>query len=154
MGTDTQDPKLLRSTYLASIFSGIAHSNTQLGACYAIATAANNLSQLNFDTTLTIVLPHLLEYNLTASAAKYVHIARALEEETADITVIEAAIKAVEKIRKIIVELKIPERLSEFGVKKADLSRIAQQASQNPLLLNSPRDLDKSELEAILIASF
>ena len=62
--------------------------------------------------------PYIMEYNLTTSANKYVMIARALDEDTSDISVIEAAIKAVEGIRKIYIELKIPPRLSEYEVKK------------------------------------
>ncbi|HQI19884.1 MAG TPA: iron-containing alcohol dehydrogenase, partial [Leptospiraceae bacterium] len=81
-------------------------------------------------------------------------IARALDEDIKDITVIEAAIKAVEGVRKTYLELKIPQRLSEFEIAKEDLPEIAELAFRIPMVKNSPRDLDKNEIETILIAAY
>jgi alcohol dehydrogenase len=95
-----------------------------------------------------------MDFNLSVSAAKYVHIARALDEDIKDITVIEAAIKAVEGVRKIYSELKIPQRLSDFEIRKGDLPAIAAQAFSIPFIKNSVRDLDRNELETILISAY
>jgi len=103
---------------------------------------------------MSILLPHVMEYNLTTSAGKYVQIARALEEDISDITVIEAAIKAVEGVRKIYLELKIPQRLSDFEIKKSDLPAIAEMAYKIPLTKNTPREMDRNEIETILIAAY
>ncbi|EMP06479.1 alcohol dehydrogenase, iron-dependent domain protein [Leptospira interrogans serovar Pyrogenes str. 200701872] len=103
---------------------------------------------------MSILLPHVMEYNLTSSAGKYVMIARALDEDITNISVIEAAIKAVEGIRKIFIELKIPQRLSEYEVRKMDLPSIANLAASFPFLDSLPRELPKNEIETILIAAF
>ena len=151
---DQSSTTTLMNISLASLLAGMSHSNSSVGVSYVVAMVTHNLLRTNFETVMSIVLPHVMEYNLTGAAAKYVSIARALDESTTDVSVIEAAIKAVEGVKKIMKKLKVPERLAEFDIKKADLSRIAQQAAQNPLLINAPRDLDKSEIEAILIAAF
>ena len=103
---------------------------------------------------IAILLPHIMEYNLTTSAGTYVQIAKALEEDITDITVIEAAIKAVEGVRKVYLELKVPQRLSEFEISKSKLPEIAEQAYNMPLTRNTPRDMDKNEIETILIAAY
>ena len=139
---------------LASMLCGMAHSNSMLGLCYTVATAAHNLTRIDFFTAMAILLPHVMEYNLTTSANKYVQIAKALDEEINDITVIEAAIKAVEGVRKIYLELKVPQRLSDFEISKAELSAIASQAYSMPLTRNTPRELDRNEIETILIAAY
>ncbi len=139
---------------MSSLFAGMAHSNSGLGLCYSISTAIANLTELDFNTAMGIMLPHVMDFNLTVAAAKYVHIARALEEDIRDITVIEAAIKAVEGVRKIYGELKIPQRLSDFEIRKGDLPAIASQAFSIPFIRNSVRDLDKNELETILISAY
>lgn len=139
---------------LASVLCGMAHSNSMLGLCYSIAAATNLLTGLEFHLAMALLLPHVMEYNLTTSAGRYVQIARALDEDIKDITVIEAAIKAVEGVRKNYLELKIPQRLSEFEIGKEDLPEIADLAYRIPMVKNSPRDLDKNEIETILIAAY
>lgn len=139
---------------MASALAGMAHSNSMLGLCYSIAGAAASLTGLDFQMAMAILLPHIMEYNLTTSAGKYVQIARALDEDIRDITVIEAAIKAVEGVRKIYLELKVPQRLSEFDIEKADLPDIAELAYTMPLIKNTPRELDRNEIETILIAAY
>ncbi|HMU82208.1 MAG TPA: iron-containing alcohol dehydrogenase [Leptospiraceae bacterium] len=139
---------------LASVLCGMAHSNSMLGLCYSIASATSLLTGLEFHLAMALLLPHVMEYNLTTSAGRYVQIARALDEDIKDITVIEAAIKAVEGVRKTYLELKIPQRLSEFEIAKEDLPEIAELAFRIPMVKNSPRDLDKNEIETILIAAY
>ncbi|HMW59631.1 MAG TPA: iron-containing alcohol dehydrogenase, partial [Leptospiraceae bacterium] len=117
-------------------------------------SATSLLTGLEFHLAMALLLPHVMEYNLTTSAGRYVQIARALDEDIKDITVIEAAIKAVEGVRKTYLELKIPQRLSEFEIAKEDLPEIAELAFRIPMVKNSPRDLDKNEIETILIAAY
>ncbi|MCB1327315.1 MAG: iron-containing alcohol dehydrogenase [Spirochaetales bacterium] len=142
------------SVSMASILCGMAHANSLFGLSFSIATATNSLTGLDFYTAMSILLPHIMEYNLTTSAGKYVQIAKALDEDIKDITVIEAAIKAVEGVRKVFLELKVPQRLSEFEIQKADLPEIAERAFVIPFTKNTPRELDRNEIETILIAAY
>ncbi|TGK17219.1 iron-containing alcohol dehydrogenase [Leptospira fluminis] len=152
-----RDPKNLQyrnSIFGASILVGMSHSSSSLGLCYALSLAASNLTNLDIFQAMSILLPHVMEYNLTSSAGKYVLIAKALDEDITNISVIEAAIKAVEGIRKIYIELRIPQRLSEYEVRKIDLPGIASLASSFPFLDCLPRELPKNEIETILVAAF
>jgi alcohol dehydrogenase len=153
----TRDPKSMGHKYSlasASILTGISQSTSSLGLNYALSLAATNITNLDIYQSMGILLPHVMEYNLTSSAGKYVLIAKALDEDVSNISVIEAAIKAVEGIRKIYLELKIPQRLSEYEVKKIDLPGIASLASTYSFLDSLPRDLPKNEIETILVAAF
>lgn len=142
------------SIYAASLLAGIAQSTSSLGLCYALSLSVTTITNLDIFQAMSILLPHVMEYNLTSSAGKYVMIARALDEDVTNISVIEAAIKAVEGIRKIYLELKIPQRLSEYEVKKIDLPGIATLAATYPFLDSLPRELPKNEIETILVAAF
>lgn len=139
---------------MASVMCGMAHSNSQLGLGYSISIAMLNVCNLDVYSCMGILLPHIMEYNLTTSAGKYVQIAKAMEEDIQDITVIEAAIKAVEGVRKVFLDLKVPQRLSEFEIDKADLPMVAEQVALLPFLKNAPRELDRNEIETILIAAY
>jgi len=139
---------------LASMMSGMAHSITTLGPCYAISFALNSLTSVGFYTAQAILLPHIMEYNLTNAAGKYVQIARAFEQETHDVTVIEAAIKSVESVRKMNQTLKLPQRISEFEVPRTVLRNVADLAVRSPFLNNTPHLLDVGEIEMILLAAY
>lgn len=152
-----RDPKNLvakHAIFSASVLTGISQSVTSLGLCFALSLATISLTKLDIFQAMSILLPHVLEYNLTASAGKYVMVARALDEDITDISVIEAAIRAVEGVRKIYTELRIPQKLSEYDVKKADLSSIAALAISFPFLESLQRELPKNEIETILIAAY
>jgi alcohol dehydrogenase len=151
---DTKSMGYKNSLLAASILAGIAQSTSSLGLCYALSLAATNITSLDIFQSMGILLPHVMEYNLTSSAGKYVTIAKALDEDVSNISVIEAAIKAVEGIRKIYLELKIPQRLSEYEVKKIDLPGIATLASTYSFLDSLPRELPKNEIETILVAAY
>lgn len=152
-----KDPKNLQLKgilYSSSLLAGISLSNSSPGLCIALSLATSSHSDMDIYQAMVILLPHIMEYNLTSSAGKYVLIAKALDEDTSNISVIEAAIKAVEGIRKIFIELKIPQKLSEFNVKKIDLPEIARYAKKYSFLKNLPKDLPTNELETILIAAY
>ncbi|MEM7182509.1 MAG: iron-containing alcohol dehydrogenase [Spirochaetota bacterium] len=155
--TSYRDPKNLNAKnmlYAASLLTGIAQSVSSLGLTFALSLAATSLTKLDIYQSMSILLTHVMDYNLTSSAQKYVMIARALDEDVTDISVIEAAIKAVDHIRSMYREIKVPSKLSEFEVKKIGLPAIASLASTYPFLESQNRELPKNEIETILLAAF
>ncbi len=139
---------------IANMVCGIAHSNTSLGLCYSLATAIHLLTGIDFYQAYAILLPHIMEYNLTTSAKTYVQIAQALNEDISQITIIEAAIKAIEGVRKLHLDLDLSYRLSDFDIPKDLLPDIANFSLKFPLIYNTPRELDQNEIETILIAAY
>lgn len=139
---------------MAGLMSGMAHGGTAMGLCYSLAVSVSTLTDMNFFLAMAILLPHVMDFNLTISAARYIHIARALDEDIKEITVIEAAIKAVEGIRKLYTDANLPQRLSDFEIRKVDLPGISQMAASLPTIKNAMRDVDRSELETILISAY
>jgi len=155
--TSIRDSKNIGSKnalYSASLLAGVAQSVSSLGICFALSLAAASMTKLDVFQAMSIFLPHVMEYNLTSSANKYVMIAKSLDEDTNDISIIEAAIRAVEGVRKIYLELKIPQKLSEYEVKKIELPSIASTAAAFPFLDSLPRELPKNEIETILVAAY
>jgi alcohol dehydrogenase class IV len=71
-----------------------------------------------------------------------------------DITVIEAAIKAVEAIRKLESDISLPQRLSHYGISKSLFEEIARLAVTFPFTGNSPREISRNEVETILVAAY
>ncbi|MBN1531671.1 MAG: iron-containing alcohol dehydrogenase [Spirochaetes bacterium] len=145
-------PRLFLST--ASVMSGIAFSTALLSATMAISLAITSKAEINLDDAMCVILPHIMEFNLTSSPGKYVQMSKVMGEDVKEITVIEAAIKAVEAIRRLEADLNIPLRLSNYGISKSVFGEIADLASGYPFISNTPRELQKSEIETILIAAY
>jgi alcohol dehydrogenase class IV len=139
---------------LASVMAGIAFSVSRLSISMAVALALASRTALAVHKAMSVILPHVMEYNLTSSPAKYVQMSKVMDEDVREITVIEAAIKAVEGVRKLEMDMDIPQRLSQFDVPKAEFTKIAEIANSYPFLENAPRPLSRDEIETILIAAY
>jgi alcohol dehydrogenase len=145
-------PRVFLST--SSVMSGIAFSISYLSVTLAIALALTSKADISVESAMSIILPHIMEFNLTTAPGKYVQMSKVMGEEVKDITVIEAAIKAVEAIRKLETDSNIPQRLSHYDVSKANFKDIAKIAVKYPFIANTPRALNENEIETILIAAY
>ncbi|MCE9501390.1 MAG: iron-containing alcohol dehydrogenase, partial [Leptospira sp.] len=68
--TSIRDPKnhsFKNALYAASILTGIAESSSSLGLCFALSLAASSLTKMDVFQAMSILLPHVMEYNLTSS---------------------------------------------------------------------------------------
>ncbi|MCX7633025.1 MAG: iron-containing alcohol dehydrogenase [Turneriella sp.] len=151
---DAKNEKLLSTLLWNSAMVSVATVSSPVGVAFAVANALNAYAQTNFCDALSLILPHVMEYYLTAAPAQFINIARALGEDVRDISVIEAAIKAVEGVRRLFLEINLPTRLSEFDVKKHELEEISRLAMVFPHLENAPRQLTRNEIESILLAAY
>ncbi|MBN2040981.1 MAG: iron-containing alcohol dehydrogenase [Spirochaetes bacterium] len=138
----------------ASIMSGIAFATTELSMSLSISLALSSIFHIPVAKGMGLMLPHVMEYNLTSSSGKYVQMSKVMDEELKDITVIEAAIKAVEGVRKLEIDVDIPQRLYQFDIAKNEFPRVAEIALSYPFTANAPRVLTKDEIETILIAAY
>ncbi len=145
-------PRLYLST--ASVMSGISFSVAFLSVALAMALAIASKTKMDVDDAISLMIPHIMEFNLTTSPGKYVQMSKVMGEDVTDITVIEAAIKAVEAVRKLEIDIDIPMRLSHYNVSQSQFKEIASLATTYPFLTNTPRPLSANELETILIAAY
>jgi len=152
-----QDPgneKIMTTMMWAYVMQAIAAVSSPMGVTYAAALSLKTMAGVNFYDALSLVLPHVMEYYLTAAPTQYISIARSLGEDVKDVSVIEAAIKAVEGVRRLFLEVNLPTRLSEFNVKKHMLGDIARATSLFPHINNAPRQLSRNEIESILLSAY
>ena len=150
-GTSNAEP--LSFISLASLMSGIAFSSAYSSSAMAIALPLTLEADIDIAEAISVLLPYIMEYNLTASAGKYVQIAKVMGEDVRNITVIEAAVKAVEAIRRLSAEVDIPQKLSTFNINKQAFKKVAKTAMGYSFLGNMPKAIDTGEIEAILIAA-
>ncbi len=145
-------PRIFLST--ASVMAGIAFAVSFLSITLAISLALASKTRLDIESSMSIILPHIMEFNLTSSPGKYVQMSKVMGEDCREITVIEAAIKAVEAIRKLAADIDIPQRLSGYDISKSVFKEVAELAATYPFVANTPREINTSEIETILIAAY
>ena len=145
-------PRKFLST--ASVMSGIAFATAYLSVTLGISLSINSITGIDIESAMCVILPHIMEFNLTSSPGKYVQMAKVMGENVRDITVIEAAIKGIEGIRKLETDIDIPQRLSNYNISKTMFKQIAELSMSYPFLANSFRELNAEEIETILIAAF
>lgn len=151
---DPRNPQPRHPLATASILAGVAFSTSYLSMSLSIGLALSSKTSIPMNKAIALVLPHVMEYNLTSSPGRYVQMAKVMDEDVRDITVIEAAIKAIEGVRRIAMDVDIPQRLSQFGILKSEFTAVAELAVSYPFLQNAPRQLNKDEIETILIAAY
>ncbi len=151
---DPKDPDPRYKLSVASLLAGMTFTITNLSLTLAISLALSSRVNISIDKAMGIILPHVMEYNLTTSSNKYVQMSKVMNEDIKDITVIEAAIKAVEGVRKLENEVDIPQRLSQFDISKTDFTDISEITISYPFINNAPRPLNRDEIETILIAAY
>ena len=144
-------PRINLST--ASVMSGISFSVAFLSLSLAIALSISSKTDIDVETAISIIIPHIMEFNLTTTPGKYVQMSKVMGEDVKDITVIEAAIKAVEAVKKLTIDIEIPQRLSKYKINQSQFKDIAELAYSYPFINNTPRRISKSEIETILISA-
>ena len=75
---------------------------------------------------LAIMLPHVLEFTLTAAPDRLAKIAELMGKDIGGLPVRDAAARSVEATRKLSRDLGFPKNLSELGLTEADIPGIAK----------------------------
>ncbi len=140
-----------RSSMLeGSLLAGMAFCTAGVTAVHAFAYPIGAEFHIPHGVANSIMLTPVMEFNKHGSEERFAKIAKHLGEDIAGLSTREAADAAVEAMRRLAVDLKIPGHLSEFGIKDKDIPELAQGVMKvTRLLANNPRELTQKDAEAI-----
>lgn len=145
---------------LASTMAGIAFSNSMVGAVHAIGHALGGVCHVPHAVAMTILLPHVMRYNLSHSAGAYAALLPWLVGMDAAMATpadkrAEAAIAAIENLgAKLNAACDLPLTLSAAGVSKDDFAKVAEFAVNDGALIVNPRAATEAQVLEILNAAF
>lgn len=145
---------------LASTMAGIAFSNSMVGAVHAIGHALGGVCGVPHAVAMTILLPHVMRYNLSHSAGAYADLLPWLVGMDAAMSTpadrrAEAAIEAIEALgRKLNTACGLPLTLSAAGVGKEAFPKVAEFAVNDGALIVNPCAATESQVLEILNAAF
>jgi alcohol dehydrogenase len=132
---------------LGSMIAGIAFSHSDVASVHCIAESLGGVYDLPHGVCNAVFLPHVMEYNMEYSVERYARIAKAMglsfENET------EGAKKAVEAVKKLAVDVKLP-LFSSLNVNTNDFEKIADMSVKNISTESNPRQMTKEDYLTVI----
>jgi alcohol dehydrogenase len=133
-----------------SLLAGMAFCNAGVTAVHAFAYPIGAEFHIPHGVANSIMLTPVMEFNKLGNLEKFAKMAEYLGENITGLSTREAANAAVEAMRTLAADLRIPDHLSEFGIKDEDITELAEGVMKvTRLLANNPRELTQKDAEAI-----
>jgi alcohol dehydrogenase len=133
-----------------SLLAGMAFANAGVTAVHAFAYPIGAEFHIPHGVANSIMLTAVMEFNMLGNLAKFAHMAKVFGESTRGLSKRQAAQVAVQGLRTLAGDLKIPGSLREFGVKDEHIPALAQGVMKvTRLLANNPRELLLEDAEEI-----
>jgi alcohol dehydrogenase len=140
--------------------AGIAFSNSMVGAVHAIGHALGGVCHVPHAVAMTVLLPHVMRYNLSHCGEAYAALLPLLVGMDAALNTpadkrAVAAIEAVEALgHRLNALCGLPLTLKDAGVEQGAFARVAEVAVNDGALIVNPRAADEAQVIEILNAAF
>jgi len=131
--------KLISGNLRAAYYNGAleARYNMAIAATYAMSAvfmsgfslyhAMGHSLQIEAKTThgvsLYLVMPPIMEFNLMATPQRFARIAELMGEKIEGLPLREAALKSIDAVKQLGIDIGLPQRLRDIGVKKEQIPR-------------------------------
>ncbi len=138
---------------LGAFLAGQAFSNAPVAAVHALAYPIGGIFHVPHGLSNSLVLPHVLRFNLPVAADLYAELATIVAPHVSgsDEAKAEALIVAMHQIATVTG---IQTTLQQVGIAASDIDRLADDAMlQTRLLGNNPRDVTRADAHAIYTAA-
>ncbi len=147
---DGQDLVARSQMLEGSMLAGMAFANSGVTAVHAFAYPIGAEFHIPHGIANSIMLTPVIEFNMLADLRKFALIGDIFGVRTEGLNQREAAYEMVEALRDLCQDLRLPTKLSEFGVQESHIPFLAQAVMKvTRLLANNPRQLTLSDAEDI-----
>jgi alcohol dehydrogenase class IV len=137
---------------LAALFGNLAWQSGGLGAVHGLTYVLETECGLKHARASSVMLPHVMEYNLVGNPRKYGEIAGAMGESVDGLSFFEAAERSVRAVKRLLLAVNISDRLSDYGVTRENVPRLVAGAmKQARLFVPNPRNLTEEDVEKIYL---
>lgn len=131
---------------LAQYVAGMAFSNVGLGCVHSMAHPLGARFDIPHGVANALLLPIVMEYNLPAAVKKYGDIARAMGVNTTGMTDEVAARAAVNAVKRLSLDLHIPQTLREIGIPATALEQLSKDAFADVCTGGNPREITEADI--------
>jgi alcohol dehydrogenase len=131
---------------LGSLLAGVGLANAGVTAAHSLAYPLGGAYRVPHGVANALLLPAIMEFNVFSSLEKFARMAEMLGEKIEGLSVKEAAVLAVETVKRLAKDLGVPQRLSDLGIPEMAIPGMAEEAMKvaRPLE-NNPRPVSLEE---------
>ncbi|MBX9686519.1 MAG: iron-containing alcohol dehydrogenase [Candidatus Obscuribacterales bacterium] len=155
-------------TLLASTMAGMSFTNSGVGIVHALAHTVGAKYSVHHGIANAIFLPHGMEFNIEASAARYAQVwtylctafsgcssaNKALGDKFVSVAdPVQAAYQLVNAVRELLKDCSLPDKLRDVKVpefSESSLQELAETAMTDPAIMFNPREASPDDLISIL----
>lgn len=141
--TATRETLIARGNMMLAATMGAIAFQKGLGVTHSCAHALSSVCNTHHGLANGVMLPFAMAFNAKSVPEKFITLAQSLGLQT------HSAHAVVEWIKGLQTELKIPNRLSEIGVKQSDLNNLVDFALKDGCHENNPTPVSRNDFMAI-----
>lgn len=123
---------------LGQLLAGFTFANTGTALAHGMARPLGAYFHVPHGLANAIVLPHVMEFTWVAVPDKFARIARAMGEEVTNLSLFQAAARAVEAVKKLCADIQIP-KLRDLGVREEEFQRVVVQMARDGIASGTPQ---------------
>lgn len=131
---------------LAQYIAGMAFSNVGLGCVHSMAHPLGARFDIAHGVANALLLPIVMEFNMPAAKRKYCKIAEAMGVDITGLSEEEGAKVAVEAVKKLSLDLGIPQTLREIKIPETALEQLAKDAFADVCTGGNPREITEADI--------
>jgi len=133
---------------LAATIGMIGRANSGGGAVHGLSYPLTSVYKLPHAEAISLMLPSVMEYNVVSRLDKFVKIAKAMGKNVEGLPKREAAYKAIEAIKELLVDVGCCNTLKDKGIRKGDFDKFADMVYEHSYrhIENNPRFLTKADI--------
>ena len=144
------DPEGRAQMALGQYIAGMGFSNVGLGIVHSMAHPLSAVYDIPHGVACAILLTPVLKFNAPSTADKYRDIAVAMGvKNTEDMSIEQARQACIEAVEKLSVDVGIPQKLTQLGVKEEDLQFLSESAFVDACTPGNPRDVSVEAIKEI-----
>ena len=143
---DGSNMKAREEMALGQYVAGMAFSNVGLGCVHSMAHPLGARFDVAHGVANALLLPIVMEFNMPACEAKYCDIAKAMGVDITGMSVSEGAKAAVEAVKKLSLDLGIPQALREINIPESALAQLANDAFNDVCTGGNPREITEADI--------
>jgi alcohol dehydrogenase class IV len=133
-----------------AMLAGIAFGNSSVAAVHALAYPLGARFHVSHGVANGLLLPYVMEFNLSANPTKYALIAEILGESIKGLKPLQAAALGVKAVKKLSKDIGIPQHLRDLQVPQEALEGMAIATMDvTRLLANNPKTLTLDDARSI-----
>ncbi len=138
----------------AGLLMALGLATSKLGIGSALSFALNSRFMVPKSWVATILLPYVLEFAVNVRGDRIQQIGRLLGEETGDASSVEAPMRTIEAVRRIISSLGLPTRLREFDLTLDEMIEVAGVARSFDMMNYLPRVVSTEDIYELIKSAF